>query len=50
VIVSGGVAGIIVPVERAIEPAKWFRLVNVTVAVPVRPELKLMEVGFTVNP
>jgi hypothetical protein len=48
--VSGGVAGIDTPVERTIAPAKPFRLDRVIIAVPVRPEPKLMVVGLMVKP
>jgi hypothetical protein len=48
-IASGGVVtGIIVPLERATDPAKPFKLAIVTVAVPVEPAAKVMVVGLTV--
>ena len=39
-----------VPLDIVTVPANRFRLVNVIVAVPVRPEPKLMVVGLMVKP
>ena len=47
---SGGVIGIIDPLDKLTVPAKPFKLVNVIVAVPVRPEPKLIVVGLTLKP
>lgn len=47
---SGGLVGMTVPVERAIEPAKPFRLVRVITLVPVEPDAKEREVGLMVKP
>jgi hypothetical protein len=48
--VSGGVVGIIIPVERVMEPAKPLRLVRLMVAVPVDPEANATVVGLMVKP
>ena len=48
-IVSGGVAGTIAPVERIMDPVKPFRLVRVMVAVAVDPDANEMDVGLIVK-
>ena len=42
--------GAIDPDERVIDPTKWFRLERLTVATPVEPEMKVIDVGVIVKP